>query len=58
MCSQVCKGAGSVGIGEQAQRENCCGLWGDGLKGRERGNLQQGMPVEEDWTAMDAGRYC
>ena len=28
---------------------------GDGLRGREGGNLQQGMPTEEDQTAMEAG---
>ena len=46
MCSQVCKGAGSwsVGIEEQAQSNNCCWLWGDGLRGWKGGNLQQGMP--------------
>ena len=57
VCSQVCKEAGSwcVGIGEQAQSENCCWLWGDGLRGREGGNLQQGTPMEEDWTAMKTG---
>ena len=50
ICSQVCKGAGSwcVGIGEQAQSENCCWLWGDGLKGWKGGNPQQEMPTEED----------
>ena len=58
--SQVCKGAGSwcVGTGEQAQSENCCWLWGDGLRGREGGNLQQGKPREEDRTAMEVGCYC
>ena len=36
VCSQVCKWAGSwcVGIGEQAQSENCFWLWGDGLGNR------------------------
>ena len=47
-----------VGIGEQAQRENYCWLWGDGLRGWKGGNPQQGMPIEEDRTAMGAGRYC
>ena len=57
VCSQVCKGAGSwsVGIGEQAWGENCCWLWEDRLRGQEGGKLQQGMPTEEDWTAMEAG---
>ena len=57
MCSHVCKGAGnwSVRIGEQAQSENCSWLWGDGLRGWEGGNPQQGMPTEEDLTAMEAG---
>ena len=41
--------------GEQAQSENCCWLWGDGLRGREGGKPQQGMPMEEDRTAMEAG---
>ena len=60
VCSQVCKGAGSwsVGIREQAWSKNCCWLWGDGLRGWEGGNPQQGMSVEEDQTAMEAGRYC
>ena len=60
MCSQVCKGPGSwyVGIGEQVQSKNCCGLWGEGLRGQEGGNQQQGMPMEEDWTAVEAGCYC
>ena len=58
--SQVCKGTGSwsMGIGEQAWSDNCCWLWGDGLRGQEGGNPQQGMPMEEDWTAMEAGRYA
>ena len=47
-----------MGIGEQAQSENCCWLRGDGLRGEEGGNLQQEMPMEEDWTAMEAGHYC
>ena len=60
MCSQVCKWAGSwcMGIEEQAQSKNCCWLWGDGLRGREGGNLQQGMPMEEDGAAMEARHYC
>ena len=44
-----------MGIGEQAQRENCYCLWGDGLRGQKGGNPQQGVPVEEDRTAMEAG---
>ena len=57
VCSQVCKAAGSwsTGIGEQTQSENCCWLWGDVLREWERGNPQQGMPMEEDQTAMEAG---
>ena len=57
MCSQVCKGAGSwsMGIREQAWGENCCWLWEDRLRGQEGGNPQQGMPTEEDRTAMEAG---
>ena len=60
VCSQVCKGAGSwcVGNEEQAWSNNCCWLWGDGVRGQEGGNLQQGMPMEEDWTAKEAGCYC
>ena len=27
-------------------------------EGQEEGNLQQGMPMEEDGTAMETGRYC
>ena len=59
VCSQVCKGAGSwcMGTGEQARSENCCWLWGDGLRGQEQGNVQQGMPTE-DQTAMEAGHHC
>ena len=47
-----------MGTGEQALGENCWWLWGDGLKGLEGRNLQQGMPMEEDWTAMEVGHYC
>ena len=47
-----------MGIGGQAQSENCCWLWGDGLKGQEGGNQQQGMPTEEDQTAIETGYYC
>ena len=37
VCSQVCKGAGSLcmGTGEQAWSENCCWLWGYRLRGQE-----------------------
>ena len=57
VCSQVCKGAESwcVGIGEQAQSEKCCWLWEDALRGREGGNPQQGMPMEEDWLPWKQG---
>ena len=56
MCSQVCKEAGSwcMGTGERAQSENCCWLWGDGPRGQEGGNLQQGMLMEADRTAVEA----
>ena len=46
-----------MGIREQARSENYCWLWEDGLRGWKGGNLQQGMPMEEDWTAMKAGHY-
>ena len=60
VCSHMWKGAvsWSLGTGEQAWSENCCWLWGDRLRGREGGNVQQGMPTEEDWTATEAGHYC
>ena len=50
VCSQVCKGAGSwcMEMVEQAESKNCCWLWGDGLRGWEGRNPQQGMPMEED----------
>ena len=48
-------GSWSVGIRELAWGKNCCWLWGDRLRGWEGGNPQQGMLMEEDWTAMEAG---
>ena len=60
VCLLVSMGAGSwiVGIREQTWGEDCCWLWEYGLRDREGGNLQQGMPMQENQTAMGAGHYC
>ena len=51
-------GSWSMGIREQTWGEDCCWLWEYGLRDREGGNLQQGMPMQENQTAMGAGHYC
>jgi len=56
---RVCSGSGSwsLGIGEQTQAKTAIG-WGRHLKGIGGENPQQGMPLEENWTAMEAEHYC
>ena len=44
----------NMGIGEQTQGGDCCWLQGDSLRGREGGNPQPGMLVEETETAIEA----
>ena len=60
VCPPVHTGTGtwSMGIREQTWSKDCCWLWGDGFREWEGGNPQQGMLMEENWTAMEEGLYC
>ena len=51
---QTRAGCWNVGFGEQTQAEDCGVLWGDILRGRERGRRSiNRMLVEEAWTTTE-----
>ena len=53
--TQVTAGSRSVGNGEQFQGEDCCWLWGDGLRWWERGNCGGECLWREAWQLYRQG---